>query len=101
MKDTNTLLPHVRLDFNIAHPSLEECYIDGYVSARALLEESDNPFSIPVLFYINIRIFSLSKMCFLCQLRLFGKQISMIAPLGLRFPALIDPEWASVINFAM
>ena len=56
MKDTNTLLPHVRLDFNIAHPSLEECYIDGYVSARALLEESDNPFragSVEALHWIE------------------------------------------------
>lgn len=44
MKDTTVLLPHVRLDFNINHPALEECYTDGYTSALAELDESENPF---------------------------------------------------------
>ena len=44
MKDTTALLPHVRLDFNINHPALEECYVDGYVCAMAELDESENPF---------------------------------------------------------
>jgi hypothetical protein len=44
MKDTTELLPHIRLDFNINHPSVEECYVDGYASAAADAPESANPF---------------------------------------------------------
>ena len=56
MKDTSAVLPHVRLDFNINHPALEECYVDGYASARALLDESENPFqadSVEALHWIE------------------------------------------------
>ena len=31
-------------DFNINHPSLEECYCDGYACAKAEFDESANPF---------------------------------------------------------
>ncbi len=44
MKDITALLPHVRLDFNINHPALEECYTDGYACAMAELDEKENPF---------------------------------------------------------
>ena len=48
MNETNdikkTLLPHIRLDFNINHPSLDECYLDGYACAKAALDEQENPF---------------------------------------------------------
>lgn len=44
MKDTTTVLPHVRLDFNINHPALEECYVDGYACATSELDENENPF---------------------------------------------------------
>ena len=44
MEDTTTVLPHIRLDFNINHPALDECYLDGYACARASLDESENPF---------------------------------------------------------
>jgi hypothetical protein len=44
MKDTMTLLPDIRLDFNIMHPPLDECYMDGYACAAAELEETENPF---------------------------------------------------------
>ena len=56
MKDTSAVLPHVRLDFNINHPALEECYVDGYASAMAELDESDNPFqagSVEALHWIE------------------------------------------------
>lgn len=46
MKDTTAVLPHVRLDFNINHPALEECYIDGYACAMAKLDENENPFQV-------------------------------------------------------
>ena len=44
MTDINALLPHVRLQFNIEHPSLEECYLFGYECAIAEVDEGDNPF---------------------------------------------------------
>jgi hypothetical protein len=40
-----TLLPHLRLRFNINHPTLEECYCFGYESAEAEISEDDNPFN--------------------------------------------------------
>ena len=45
MKDSMTVLPYMRLDFNIKHPALEECYLDGYSCASAELDESENPFT--------------------------------------------------------
>lgn len=44
MNDTTALLPHIRLRFNIEHPSYEECYIFGYECALSDVEEVDNPF---------------------------------------------------------
>lgn len=40
-----TLLPHLRLQFNIEHPGLEECYAYGYECGKAELDEQENPFS--------------------------------------------------------
>ncbi|QDP73509.1 transmission trait enhancer LetE [Legionella israelensis] len=44
MNDINTLLPHVRLRFNIEHPSYEECYVFGYECAVAKLDIEENPY---------------------------------------------------------
>ncbi|HAT9316828.1 TPA: transmission trait enhancer LetE [Legionella pneumophila subsp. pneumophila] len=44
MNDTTSLLSHLRLRFNIEHPSYEECYIFGYECALAEVPEEDNPF---------------------------------------------------------
>lgn len=44
MNDTTTLLPDLKLRFNIEHPSYEECYVFGYECALAELSEEDNPF---------------------------------------------------------
>lgn len=45
MNDINELLPHVKLRFNIEHPSLEECYAYGYESALAEVSEEENPYT--------------------------------------------------------
>lgn len=45
MKDTKTLLPHVKLHLNVKHPSFEDCYSFGYDSSTAELSEEDNPFA--------------------------------------------------------
>lgn len=44
MNTTSDLLPHIRLQFNIKHPNLDECYLAGYESALAEKEELTNPF---------------------------------------------------------
>ncbi len=44
MKDINALLPHLRLRFDIEHPSIEESYQFGYESALVDLDVEDNPF---------------------------------------------------------
>lgn len=44
MNDTTALLPHIKLRFNIEHPSYEECYLFGYECANAEVTEEDNPF---------------------------------------------------------
>jgi hypothetical protein len=44
MNDTTALLPHIRLRFNMDHPSYEECYIFGYECAISEVAEEDNPF---------------------------------------------------------
>ena len=46
MNDTTALLPHIKLRFNIDHPSYEECYIFGYESASSGVAEEDNPFYV-------------------------------------------------------
>lgn len=44
MNDTTALLPHIKLRFNIEHPSYEECYLFGYECAQSEVAEEDNPF---------------------------------------------------------
>lgn len=44
MNDTTALLPHIKLRFNIEHPSYEECYLYGYECALSEVAEEDNPF---------------------------------------------------------
>lgn len=44
MNDTAALLPHIKLRFNMEHPSYEECYLFGYECALSEVEELDNPF---------------------------------------------------------
>jgi hypothetical protein len=45
MNDIAELLPHIKLRFNIDHPSFEECYALGYESAMAEATEEANPFN--------------------------------------------------------
>lgn len=45
MNDITALLPHIKLRFNIDHPSYEESYSLGYECALAYAAEEDNPFS--------------------------------------------------------
>lgn len=45
MSDMTTLLPHLRLQLNIKHPSLEECYIFGYECALSDVGEEENPYT--------------------------------------------------------
>lgn len=44
MNNITSLLPHLKLHFNIDHPSLEECYVFGYECASADISEEENPF---------------------------------------------------------
>ncbi|MFA5958887.1 MAG: transmission trait enhancer LetE [Tatlockia sp.] len=44
MSDTTELLGHIKLHFNVEHPSLEECYLHGYESAKEDETEEANPF---------------------------------------------------------
>jgi ribosome modulation factor len=44
MNDTTAILPHIKLRFNIEHPSYEECYIFGYECALSDVSEQENPF---------------------------------------------------------
>lgn len=44
MNDVTTLLPYLKLHFNMEHPCLEECYLDGYESAQAEMPEKNNPY---------------------------------------------------------
>lgn len=46
MSDTKVLLPHVKLQFNIEHPTLEESYLYGYECAKSEVYEDENPFAI-------------------------------------------------------
>lgn len=46
MSDTKGLLPYIKLQFNIEHPTLEEAYQYGYECALAEIAEEDNPFAI-------------------------------------------------------
>jgi hypothetical protein len=44
MSDTQELLPHIKLRFNIEHPTFEESYIFGYECALADADEKINPY---------------------------------------------------------
>ena len=44
MNDITALLPHIKLRFNIEHPTYEDSYAFGYECARADVAEEDNPF---------------------------------------------------------
>lgn len=44
MKKSTQVLPHVRLQFHIQHPSLEECWEEGRVAEFSGYDESDNPY---------------------------------------------------------
>lgn len=43
MSDTE-LLPHVKLHFNVKHPTIEESYAYGYECAKYEVPENENPF---------------------------------------------------------
>lgn len=44
MNNITALLPHIKLRFNIDHPTLEECYVFGYECAAQEVAEVENPF---------------------------------------------------------
>ncbi|WP_367607516.1 transmission trait enhancer LetE [Legionella sp. W05-934-2] len=44
MKDTNAIIPDLKLRFNIEHPTIEESYHFGYECALAELDLEENPF---------------------------------------------------------
>lgn len=44
MSDTE-LLPHVKLLFNVKHPTIEESYAYGYECAKYDVPEAENPFA--------------------------------------------------------
>ena len=46
MNNMTALLPHIKLRFNIEHPSFEECYAYGYECALAEINEEENPYCL-------------------------------------------------------
>ena len=46
MNQLEDVLPSIRLQFNIDHPTFEECYGYGYACAIASLSSEDNPYPI-------------------------------------------------------
>ncbi len=46
MNDMTALLPHIKLRFNIEHPSFEECYAYGYECALVDISEEANPYAL-------------------------------------------------------
>lgn len=46
MNNISALLPHIKLNFNIEHPSYEESYALGYQSAMHHANEEDNPYKL-------------------------------------------------------
>jgi len=45
MNETQEIISHLRLQLNIDHPSVEECYLDGYKMMQQNIEEDENPFA--------------------------------------------------------
>lgn len=46
MNDTSVLLPHLKLQLDIDHPSYEESYSFGYECAVSEMGEEENPYAI-------------------------------------------------------
>ena len=46
MNSSDSFLPYVKLQLNIEHQSLEDCYAHGYECALADTKEEDNPYPI-------------------------------------------------------
>jgi hypothetical protein len=46
MKNTTSLMSHIKLRFNIDYPNLEECYAYGYECALAEVAQGENPYQI-------------------------------------------------------
>lgn len=44
MSELTGLLPHVKFQFDVNHPTLEECYLYGYECALANVDEEQNPY---------------------------------------------------------
>lgn len=44
MNTEQQILPHVRLQFHIQHPSLDDCWSEGYEYASTNMPEGDNPY---------------------------------------------------------
>lgn len=44
MNDIKSLLPHIKLRFQIENPDLEDVYLHGYESASNDISEEENPF---------------------------------------------------------
>lgn len=45
MKEINELLPYVKLKMAVESPTLESCYIDGYLAMQAEIAEESDPFN--------------------------------------------------------
>lgn len=45
MNDMTALLPHIKLRFNIEHPTFEDCYAYGYECALSDVGEGANPYA--------------------------------------------------------
>ena len=44
MNDQTTVLPHIKFQFDLQHPTFEECYTYGYSCAIADVGEDENPY---------------------------------------------------------
>jgi|TARA_R110000868_G_scaffold155976_1_gene382637 hypothetical protein len=44
MNELTDVVPDVKFRFHVKYPTLEECYAYGYESARADVQEDDNPY---------------------------------------------------------
>src|SRR5687768_14995304 len=46
MNQTTDILGHIRLEFHVKHPTLDECWNEGYDAGVLALDEEDNPYQI-------------------------------------------------------
>lgn len=44
MQNEKEIIPYLRLMLNIQYPPLDECWLDGYESGGAEVEDKDNPY---------------------------------------------------------